>query len=115
VDPARSAGRNRRGVLSFGYLFFAQAKKSNSLAIASETRRSTKCLQPAFICRNFKQAKTGSSTACELFSSITTAEIFKVLRPKLSTYEFMHTVGMNPIPLIEIQLFYVCICSRNRI
>ena len=41
VDPARSAGRNRRGVLSFGYLFFAQAKKSNSLAIASETRDGT--------------------------------------------------------------------------
>jgi hypothetical protein len=38
VDPVRSAGRNRRGVLSFGYLFFAQAKKSNSLATASETR-----------------------------------------------------------------------------
>jgi hypothetical protein len=36
VNPARSAGRNRRGVLSFGYLFFAQAKKSNSLAAASE-------------------------------------------------------------------------------
>jgi hypothetical protein len=38
VDPARSDGRNRRGVLSFGYLFFAQAKKSNSLAAASETQ-----------------------------------------------------------------------------
>jgi hypothetical protein len=38
VNPARSAGRNRRGVLSFGYLFFAQAKKSNSLAAASETQ-----------------------------------------------------------------------------
>jgi hypothetical protein len=38
VNPARSAGRNRRGVLSFGYFFFAQAKKSNSLATASETR-----------------------------------------------------------------------------
>jgi hypothetical protein len=37
ANPARSAGRNRRGVLSFGYLFFAQAKKSNSLAAASET------------------------------------------------------------------------------
>jgi hypothetical protein len=37
ADPVRSAGRNRRGVLSFGYLFFAQAKKSNSLAAASET------------------------------------------------------------------------------
>ncbi|WP_386824412.1 hypothetical protein [Lysobacter brunescens] len=36
VDPAHRAGRNRRGVLSFGYLFFAQAKKSNSLATASE-------------------------------------------------------------------------------
>ena len=24
ADPARSAGRNRRGVLSFGYLFFSQ-------------------------------------------------------------------------------------------
>jgi hypothetical protein len=38
ADPAQSAGRDRRGVLSFGYLFFAQAKKSNSLATASETR-----------------------------------------------------------------------------
>jgi hypothetical protein len=38
ADPARSAGRNRRGVLSFGYLFFAQAKKSHSLAAASETK-----------------------------------------------------------------------------
>jgi hypothetical protein len=38
ADPARSAGRNRRGVLSFGYLFFSQEKKSNSLAAASETR-----------------------------------------------------------------------------
>jgi hypothetical protein len=37
ADPARSAGRNRRGVLSFGYLFFSQEKKSNSLAAASET------------------------------------------------------------------------------
>jgi hypothetical protein len=25
VNPARSAGRDRRGVLSFGYFFFAQA------------------------------------------------------------------------------------------
>ncbi|WP_345301991.1 hypothetical protein, partial [Lysobacter hankyongensis] len=31
-------GRDRRGVLSFGYLFFAQAKKSDSLAAASETK-----------------------------------------------------------------------------
>ena len=31
ADPAHRAGRDRRGVLSFGYLFFAQAKKSNSL------------------------------------------------------------------------------------
>jgi hypothetical protein len=38
ADPARSAGRNRRGVLSFGYLFFSQEKKSNSLAAASETK-----------------------------------------------------------------------------
>jgi hypothetical protein len=38
VDPASSAGRNRRDMLSFGYLFFAQAKKSNSLAAASETK-----------------------------------------------------------------------------
>jgi hypothetical protein len=38
ADPARSAGRNRRGVLSFGYLFFSQEKKSNSLASASETK-----------------------------------------------------------------------------
>jgi hypothetical protein len=42
VDPARSDGRNRRGVLSFGYLFFAQAKKSNSLATASETQAGLK-------------------------------------------------------------------------
>jgi hypothetical protein len=39
ADPARSAGRNRRGVLSFGYLLFSQEKKSNSLATASETKR----------------------------------------------------------------------------
>jgi hypothetical protein len=38
ADPARSAGRNRRGVLSFGDFFFAQAKKSHSLAPASETK-----------------------------------------------------------------------------
>jgi hypothetical protein len=38
ADPARSAGRNRRGVLSFGYFFFSQEKKSNSLAPASETK-----------------------------------------------------------------------------
>lgn len=38
ADPAHCAGRDRRGVLSFGYLFFAQAKKSNSLATASETQ-----------------------------------------------------------------------------
>ncbi|MFZ5635023.1 MAG: hypothetical protein ACOY82_00405 [Pseudomonadota bacterium] len=38
ADPARSAGRNRRGVLSFGDLFFAQAKKSHSLAVASEIK-----------------------------------------------------------------------------
>ena len=38
ADPAQRAGRDRRGVLSFGYLFFAQAKKSNSLAAASETK-----------------------------------------------------------------------------
>ena len=38
ADPVHRAGRDRRGVLSFGYLFFAQAKKSNSLAEASETQ-----------------------------------------------------------------------------
>ena len=38
ADPARRAGRDRRGVLSFGYSFFAQAKKSHSLAAASETK-----------------------------------------------------------------------------
>jgi hypothetical protein len=38
ADPARSAGRNQRGVLSFGDFFFAQAKKSHSLAAASETQ-----------------------------------------------------------------------------
>jgi hypothetical protein len=38
ANPARCAGRDRRGVLSFGYSFFAQAKKSNSLALASETK-----------------------------------------------------------------------------
>jgi hypothetical protein len=37
ADPARSAGRNRRGVLSLGHAFFAQAKKGGSLAAASET------------------------------------------------------------------------------
>jgi hypothetical protein len=46
VDPARSAGRNRRGVLSFGYLFFAQAKKSNSLAPASETQAGRNIFPP---------------------------------------------------------------------
>jgi hypothetical protein len=44
ADPARSAGRNRRGVLSFGYLFFSQEKKSNSLAAASETKGRQKIL-----------------------------------------------------------------------
>jgi hypothetical protein len=38
ADPARSAGRNRRGVLSLGHSFFAQAKKGGSLAPASETK-----------------------------------------------------------------------------
>jgi hypothetical protein len=38
ADPARSAGRNRRGVLSLGHSFFAQAKKGGSLAAASETK-----------------------------------------------------------------------------
>jgi hypothetical protein len=38
ADPAQRAGRDRRGVLSFGYSFFAQAKKSNSLAPASESK-----------------------------------------------------------------------------
>jgi hypothetical protein len=38
ADPAQSAGRNRRGVLSLGHAFFAQAKKGGSLAAASETR-----------------------------------------------------------------------------
>jgi hypothetical protein len=41
ADPARSAGRNRRGVLSLGHSFFAQAKKSGSLAAASETKGRT--------------------------------------------------------------------------
>jgi hypothetical protein len=44
ADPARSAGRNRRGVLSFGYLFFSQEKKSNSLAPESETKGRQKIL-----------------------------------------------------------------------
>jgi hypothetical protein len=38
ADPARSAGRNRGGVLSLGHSFFAQAKKGGSLAAASETK-----------------------------------------------------------------------------
>jgi hypothetical protein len=38
ADPARSAGRNRRGVLSLGHSFFAQAKKGGSLTAASETK-----------------------------------------------------------------------------
>jgi hypothetical protein len=42
ADPAQRAGRDRRGVLSFGDLFFAQAKKSHSLATAGET----KCRKP---------------------------------------------------------------------
>ena len=49
ADPARSAGRDRRGVLSFGYLFFAQAKKSNSLATASETKAERETLPSAFV------------------------------------------------------------------
>jgi hypothetical protein len=48
VNPARSDGRNRRGVLSFGYLFFAQAKKSNSLATASETQGRAESLATCF-------------------------------------------------------------------
>jgi hypothetical protein len=36
-------------VLSFGYLFFAQAKKSDSLATASETRAGAEFLPPAFV------------------------------------------------------------------
>jgi hypothetical protein len=51
VDPAHSAGRNRRGVLSFGYLFFAQAKKSNSLAAASETQGRRNAFPSTFIQR----------------------------------------------------------------
>jgi hypothetical protein len=50
VNPVRSAGRNRRGVLSFGYLFFAQAKKSNSLATASETKDQAENLPACFDC-----------------------------------------------------------------
>jgi len=38
VNPAHSAGRNRRGVLSLGHSFFTQVKKGGSLAAASETR-----------------------------------------------------------------------------
>jgi hypothetical protein len=56
VNPARSAGRNRRGVLSFGYLFFAQAKKSNSLAAASETRDRRERLLRIWIANHDKQA-----------------------------------------------------------
>jgi hypothetical protein len=41
ADPARSAGRNQRGVLSLGHSFFAQAKKGGSLATASETKGRT--------------------------------------------------------------------------
>jgi hypothetical protein len=41
VHPTRSVGRDRRGVLSFGDLLFAQAKKSHSLAAASETKGRT--------------------------------------------------------------------------
>jgi hypothetical protein len=56
VDPARSAGRNRRGVLSLGHSFFAQAKKGGSLATASETQDVRKILPTAF-----KKQKTGPS------------------------------------------------------
>jgi hypothetical protein len=38
VHPTRSVGRDRRGVLSLGHPFFAQAKKGDSLAAASETK-----------------------------------------------------------------------------
>jgi hypothetical protein len=36
-------------VLSFGYLFFAQAKKSNSLATASETKAGAEFSPLAFV------------------------------------------------------------------
>jgi hypothetical protein len=61
ADPAHRAGRDRRGVLSFGYLFFAQAKKSNSLATASETKAGPEILPLPFTpdCIHISK-KTGS-------------------------------------------------------
>jgi hypothetical protein len=59
VHPAQRAGRDRRGVLSFGYLFFAQAKKSESLAAASETRAVRQ-----FIPFSFAATITNRSLAC---------------------------------------------------
>jgi hypothetical protein len=51
VHPAQRAGRDRRGVLSLGHPFFAQAKKGDSLAAASERKELRQSVQswiPAF-------------------------------------------------------------------
>lgn len=66
ADPAHRAGRDRRGVLSFGYLFFAQAKKSNSLATASETRAGAE-FSPLAFALNCSQASEKIARLCGFF------------------------------------------------
>lgn len=87
ADPAHRAGRDRRGVLSFGYLFLtralrspfgpaspfaplrgavAQAKKSNSLATASETRAGAE-FSPLAFALNCSQASEKIARLCGFF------------------------------------------------